>query len=104
MAPTRYLAALAIVAAACGSDRGKTRARKQTRAAAAPSAPADEEASSGGDGKFGTLDSPCGEGDATGATDQGVTDDQITIGYGDDAGFASVARPQPRDDRRHRRP
>ena len=37
--------------------------------------------------KFGTLDSPCGEGEGSGATDQGVTEDQIVIGYGDDAGF-----------------
>ncbi|QCQ92296.1 ABC transporter substrate-binding protein [Rhodococcus sp. SGAir0479] len=38
--------------------------------------------------KFGTLDSPCGEGDAKGATDQGVTDTDIKIGYGDDRGYA----------------
>ncbi len=38
-------------------------------------------------GRFGTLDSPCGPGDATGATDQGVTDEAIRIGYGDDAGY-----------------
>ncbi|GGV00082.1 hypothetical protein GCM10010182_16550 [Actinomadura cremea] len=41
-------------------------------------------------GKFGTLPSPCGPGDAKGATDQGVTDAAITIGYGDDRGFASA--------------
>ena len=40
------------------------------------------------DSSFGTLASPCGPGDATGATDQGVTDTEaITIGYGDDAGY-----------------
>jgi ABC-type branched-subunit amino acid transport system substrate-binding protein len=38
---------------------------------------------------FGTLASPCGAGDAKGATEQGVTDAKITIGYGDDAGFPS---------------
>jgi hypothetical protein len=38
--------------------------------------------------KFGTLASPCGPGTATGATDQGVTNSNITIGYGDDAGYA----------------
>ncbi len=38
--------------------------------------------------KFGTLDSPCGPGSATGATDRGVTDSASTIGYGDDRGFA----------------
>ena len=36
---------------------------------------------------FGDLESPCGEGDAAGAADTGVTDDAIKIGYGDDAGF-----------------
>jgi hypothetical protein len=36
---------------------------------------------------FGTLDTPCGSGDAKGATAQGVTDSSITIGYGDDAGY-----------------
>ena len=40
--------------------------------------------------KFGTLDSPCGPGAAKGATDKGVTDTSITIGYGDDAGYASA--------------
>ena len=38
--------------------------------------------------KFGTLASPCGPGTASGATDQGVTNTSITIGYGDDAGYA----------------
>jgi hypothetical protein len=35
----------------------------------------------GGDGPvmFGTLPSPCGPGDASGATDVGVTDDAITV-------------------------
>jgi hypothetical protein len=40
--------------------------------------------------KFGTLEAPCGPGTATGATANGVTDTSITIGYGDDAGFASA--------------
>lgn len=38
--------------------------------------------------KFGTMDSPCGKGNASGATDQGVTNTSIEIGYGDDRGFA----------------
>lgn len=37
---------------------------------------------------FGDLPSPCGPGTASGATQTGVTDTSITIGYGDDAGFA----------------
>ena len=42
---------------------------------------------SAGSGSFGDLEGPCGPGDASGATDQGVTDASITIGYGDDAGY-----------------
>ena len=41
-------------------------------------------------GKFGTLASPCGPGTAKGATDNGVTDTSITIGYGDDAGYSAA--------------
>ncbi|CAB4556346.1 unannotated protein [freshwater metagenome] len=36
---------------------------------------------------FGTMPSPCGNGEAKGATQKGVTDTSITIGYGDDAGY-----------------
>jgi ABC-type branched-subunit amino acid transport system substrate-binding protein len=39
---------------------------------------------------FGTLPSPCGPGTASGATANGVTDTSITIGYGDDAGYAAA--------------
>jgi hypothetical protein len=39
---------------------------------------------------FGDAPLPCGPGDASGATDQGVTDTTITIGAGDDRGFAAA--------------
>jgi hypothetical protein len=39
---------------------------------------------------FGDLPSPCGAGDASGATDKGVSDTSITIGYGDDEGYAAA--------------
>jgi Periplasmic binding protein len=78
------MVALTIVAAACGSDRGDDPA----------GADDDGGESSGGDetdvvaeGGFGTLVSPCGEGEGGPAGDQGVTEDQVVIGYGDDAGF-----------------
>jgi hypothetical protein len=38
--------------------------------------------------KFGTLSTPCGPGSAKGATEQGVTDTSIHIGYGDDRGYS----------------
>src|SRR5918994_1069571 len=82
------LAALAIVAGACSSDRdddptatGEGGDAGGTDTTAAPD--------DGGDGAFGDLESPCGEGEAAagGATEQGVTADEVVIGYGDDAGF-----------------
>jgi Periplasmic binding protein len=79
------LAVLAMLAGACGSDRDEDPAG------------ADEDGgeSAGGDAEntetaadtFGSLESPCGEGDGGPAGEQGVTEDQIVIGYGDDAGF-----------------
>jgi ABC-type branched-subunit amino acid transport system substrate-binding protein len=73
-----------LFAAACGSsDRGD-----DTSGAASgnTSTTAADAASSS---TFGDLDSPCGKGDAKGATDVGVTDTDITIGYGDDAGYSA---------------
>src|SRR6266699_347436 len=55
------LVVIAVVAAACGASHGN-----------------------------GTLVSPCGHGSATGATANGVTNTSITIGYGDDAGYAAA--------------
>ena len=72
------VAALAVLAAACGGGRSGS-----------------SNNSGGGSSNtkgtnFGTMMSPCGSGDAKGATAQGVTDTSITIGYGDDAGYASA--------------
>ncbi|WP_067797987.1 ABC transporter substrate-binding protein [Actinomadura formosensis] len=73
--------AVALVTASCSSERSGT------------------DGTSGGNGSggqagasksFGTLPSPCGPGDAKGKTDQGVTDDQISIGFGDDRGFTAA--------------
>jgi ABC-type branched-subunit amino acid transport system substrate-binding protein len=79
------LVVLALVAAACGGDDRETSEGEDGTT---------EETTAGGGGQggeetFGELASPCGPGDATGATEQGVTDTAITIGYGDDAGFPS---------------
>ena len=66
-------AALVLVLAACGSrsDDGDT---------------ADDDEPTEQEGAAGSADSPCGEGDASGATDEGVTDDQIRIGTIQDIG------------------
>jgi ABC-type branched-subunit amino acid transport system substrate-binding protein len=78
------LLVLLIVGAACGSDRDDDESAGGQDAETTTTA-----GGAGGDAKFGDLPSPCGEGDAAGATDQGVTDEKIVIGYGDDAGFPS---------------
>ncbi len=76
------VAVLTLIASACGSGRS---ASPDDTGGGDPSATtAVTEA-----GTFGTLAPVCGPGDATGSTDQGVTDTSIEIGYGDDAGFAA---------------
>ena len=71
------LAVLALVAGACGGGRSGSNSSSSTTAKASAT-------------DFGTMKSPCGAGDAKGATAQGVTDTQITIGYGDDAGYSAA--------------
>lgn len=74
-------AAVVLVASACSSDRSDDPSGDEGSTAAAADVPTDT---------FGDLESPCGEGDASGATEQGVTDDSITIGYGDDSGYVNA--------------
>ncbi|MEV0974334.1 ABC transporter substrate-binding protein [Microtetraspora glauca] len=75
--------ALTVLATGCASERGGSAAVPGATGDGGATAAAD----SGAKEMFGTLESPCGKGDAKGATDQGVTDTTITIGYGDDRGF-----------------
>ena len=79
------LLALSLLAAACGSDREEDDATDTTEA--------DDDGGDGGSDEaamFGDLESPCGEGDGGPAVaDEHVAADSITIGYGDDAGFAA---------------
>jgi ABC-type branched-subunit amino acid transport system substrate-binding protein len=77
------LSAVALTAAACSSSRGGS-SSPTVQAGGSGST-----ASSGSATKFGTIDSPCGKGNAKGATEQGVTDTAIHIGYGDDRGFSA---------------
>jgi hypothetical protein len=75
---------LGLVAAACGGNHTNGSTPTSVNGTVAPTTAANATA------KFGTLASPCGPGDAKGATAKGVTDTSITIGYGDDAGYASA--------------
>jgi ABC-type branched-subunit amino acid transport system substrate-binding protein len=73
------VAVLSLVGAACGGHDDADTAESTTSAAT----DGGEGTGSGDDapGTFGTLESPvCGPGDASGATDQGVTDDAIKVG------------------------
>lgn len=82
----KLMAALALSATlvtGCATDRGG-----DAGVPVAGGGAAGTEAAASSDTKFGTLDSPCGTGDAKGATEQGVTDTEIKIGYGDDRGYA----------------
>jgi len=73
-----FVLVLSLLAVACSSGRGSE----------SGSGPATTEASATTtSGKFGTLESPCGPGDAKGSTDQGVTDTAIQVAFGDDAGY-----------------
>src|SRR5882724_3275417 len=77
--------ALSVLAAACGGSHGSGgEGTTATTAAGGTSTTAPSGAT------FGTLKSPCGAGDAKGATATGVTDTSITIGYGDDAGYSAA--------------
>ena len=80
---TAVLAAFLVVVAACSSDRGDEPAATDDGGTDTTEAESAQPASD----SFGTLDTPCGEGDGGPAGDQGVSDDQVVIGYGDDAGF-----------------
>jgi hypothetical protein len=90
------LAALALVASACSrsSDETETGGGATTTAApsgdgASTSAPSSESRLDAGG--FGDLENVCQDGDASGATDVGVTDTQVQIGSFTDKGFS--ARP-----------
>lgn len=74
---------LALVTGCSGTRAPSTEAGPGSAGSASTAAPATTAAQS-----FGTLPSPCGPGDAKGATDQGVSNSSIRIGYGDDRGFA----------------
>jgi hypothetical protein len=86
------LALLAFVAAACGSDRGDDPTESGQGEGDSGGQSQDDSGGEAGTDQFGDLDSPCGpaeEGEEAsgGGNEQGVTADQVVIGYGDDAGF-----------------
>lgn len=82
-----------LLAAACGNDRSSEDTAEEPDAGTTETTAADdsttETTAAVEEGPtFGDLAWPCSDGDASGATQQGVTDDTITIGTGDDRGFA----------------
>lgn len=89
------LVVLAVVAGSCGGEREPETATSEpapttTAAISTSAASGDTSATTTATPvpTFGDLEWPCGPGDASGATDQGVTDDTIVIGLGDDRGAA----------------
>jgi ABC-type branched-subunit amino acid transport system substrate-binding protein len=82
------LATLGLLAAACGSDRDDP----LSDGSSGPDVSAADLVTSVAPTNvtFGDLPSPCGGGTAAAATAQGVTAESITIGYGDDAGYAQA--------------
>jgi ABC-type branched-subunit amino acid transport system substrate-binding protein len=90
-----------LLAAACGTRTDRDEAQAEQRGALGAGAPTGDvtstsDGSSGapgttsGDGAtmFGSIEAPCGPGDASGATDQGVTDEAIQIATIADPGGA----------------
>lgn len=73
--------ALVLVAGACGTRASKSdvEAADAGQGSAEPTGPAGTSGESAAGVMFGTLESPCGPGDASGATDVGVTDTEISI-------------------------
>jgi hypothetical protein len=89
------LTLLALLTAACGRDDGETEVGADTTAApSGTDGGGDTTSPSGGgldSGGFGDIETVCQDGDASGATDVGVTDDSIQVGVFTDKGFS--ARP-----------
>jgi ABC-type branched-subunit amino acid transport system substrate-binding protein len=82
MALTASVTALILVAASCGSRLSDDEIRAAAGGGTGPVASASDATSTArtGDGTmFGTIASPCGPGDASGATDIGVSDSEIHV-------------------------
>ena len=81
-------AVAALAAGACSSSRGSSTSTTAAPSATTGGAAGATTTTAAAGEMFGTLPSPCGKGDAKGATDQGVTDTAIHIAYGDDRGYS----------------
>lgn len=78
--------ALATLLVAAGCTRSEDEVQTGSDGSEAGSEQAEETEEPSGD--FGSLEGVCGDGDASGATAQGVTDDEISISTFSDTGFA----------------
>jgi hypothetical protein len=90
------LAVLTLLAGACSRDDGDTETDAGATTTAAPGDGGDattttaaEEANRLDSAAFGDLEDVCTDGDSSGATDTGVTDDSIQVGTFTDKGFTS---------------
>ena len=75
MLAVAIVAAISIFAGACGGGRSDSSTATTAKDGSTSAS-------------FGDLASPCGAGTPSGPISQGVTADSVTIGYGDDAGYA----------------
>ena len=76
-----------LLLSACSSGRGPTADGTDTTA---------KTGTTSGVPQFGDLASPCGPGSSSGTPDTAVDASTVTIGYGDDAGYAGQPRHRPR--------
>lgn len=82
---TAVAVAAALVLSGCGSSGGDQSAPEEQPTTTAPPAASDV--------RFGDLDSPCGDGDASVAPGEGPSTDSLIIGVPNDRGAEAIGRP-----------
>src|SRR5829696_6569413 len=86
---TRWLVVIAVVIALLAAACGRSDDDQETGGAEESADRASEDSGGGtGAGTFGDLRDVCSDGDASGSTAQGVTDDDIAVATFSDPGFA----------------
>lgn len=88
-AAVAVLVAVSLAGASCSRDPEETTTEEDETTTTQAEGSAGDSSARLAEGRFGDLDRICQDGDASGATDVGVTDDTIQIGTITDKGFAS---------------